>query len=43
MPFLDMTKMEEHEFQVDDEEVTKLVEAGIIRPAVSPAKEEMGW
>ena len=43
MPFVDMTKMEEHEFQVGEEEITKLIEAGVIRPGVraSAAKDGM--
>ena len=42
MPYMDMTKMEEHEFQVDDEELTKMVDAGIIRPAVSTGERSDG-
>jgi hypothetical protein len=30
LPYIDMTKMHEYEFEVEPEEITKLVEAGVI-------------
>jgi hypothetical protein len=38
MPFLDMTKMEEHEFQVNEDELAALIEAGVIRPGGSASE-----
>ena len=42
MPFVDMTKMQEHEFQVGKEEIAKLIEAGVIRPGVSTSAAKDG-